>query len=95
MGKNVPNNAIQFAKTSFPMTGAKSLAAKISGYASVFGQAIFSKSKDVASKVASMATGFMSKITAGGAIDALARWFKARGLLGGLKDKAPGMMSQA
>ena len=93
MGKNVLNNAIQFAKTSFPMTGAKSLAAKISGYASVFGQAIFSKSKDVASKVASMATGFMSKITAGGAPDAVGKMAsKAGGLLGGLKDKAAGMM---
>ena len=75
------------------MTGAKSLAAKISGYASVFGQAIFSKSKDVASKVASMATGFMSKITAGGATRCRGKMAsKAGGLLGGLKDKAAGMM---
>ena len=93
MGKNVLNNAIQFAKTSFPMTGAKSLASQIGGYASAFGQAIFSKGKDVASKVASMASGFMSNIMKGGAPDAVGNMAsKAGGLMGGLKQKAGGML---
>lgn len=92
-GKNILNNAIQFAKANFPMAQAKGIASKISGYASVFGQAIFSKSKDVASKVASMASGFMSKIMAGGAPNAVGKMASsAGGMLGGLKDKAAGMM---
>jgi len=74
-------------------SGAKSLSSKIAGYASTYGSMIFSKSKDVASKVASMATGFMSKITQGGAPDVVGKMGqKAGGLLGGLKDKAAGLM---
>ena len=92
-GKNILNNAIQYARTTFPMNGAKSLASQIGGYASAFGQAIFSKGKDVASKVASMASGFMSNIMKGGAPDAVGNMAsKAGGLMGGLKQKAGGML---
>jgi hypothetical protein len=76
-------------------SGAKSLSSKIAGYASAYGSIIFSKSKDVASKVASMATGFMSKLTKGGAPDVVGKMTStAGGMLGGLKDKAAGLVPQ-
>ena len=96
-GKNVLNNSIAYAKTVFNGSGAKGVASKIMGYASVFGQAIFSKSKDVASKVASLATGFMSKITKGGAPDVVGKGMSALGdkakalVPAGLKDKVSNM----
>ena len=96
-GKNVLNNSIAYAKSVFNSSGAKGVASKISGYASVFGQAIFSKSKDVASKVASLATGFMSKITKGGAPDVVGKGMSALGdkakalVPAGLKDKVSNM----
>ena len=74
-------------------SGAKSLSSKIAGYASAYGSIIFSKSKDVASKVASMATGFMSKLTKAGAPDVVGKMTStAGGMLGGLKDKASGLI---
>lgn len=74
-------------------SGAKSLSSKIAGYASAYGSIIFSKSKDVASKVASMATGFMSNLTKAGAPDVVGKMTStAGGMLGGLKDKASGLI---
>ena len=96
-GKNILNNSISYAKTVFNSSGAKGVASKVMGYANVFGQAIFSKSKDVASKVASLATGFMSKITKGGAPDVVGKSMSALGdkakalVPAGLKDKVSNM----
>ena len=96
-GKNILNNSIAYAKNIFNSSGIKGVVSKISGYASMYGKAIFSKSKDVASKVASMATGFMSKITKGGAPDVVGKGMsslgaKAKAMMpAGLKDKVSNM----
>lgn len=96
-GKNILNNSIAYAKNVFNTSGAKGVASKMSGYASMYGKAIFSKSKDVASKVASMATGFMSKLTKGGAPDVVGKGMsslgaKAKAMMpAGLKDKVSNM----
>ena len=83
------------AYASQVFSGAKSLSSKIAGYASAYGSIIFSKSKDVASKVASMATGFMSKLTKAGAPDVVGKMTStAGGMLGGLKDKASGLIPE-